>query len=296
MKRRTREAMIGYSLALPFALFYAVFYVTPLLFALYLSFHKWNGFTPLGKIPFVGLEQYRRLFSDEVFLTSFKNTFFFAIGTVGGLTITGLALALALNSIRKFITFCRVLYFIPVVICMVAVSLLWKNLLYPPAFGLINSVLEFFHLPRQQFLMNPDQAMISVIIVNIWKWTGYYMVIFLAGLQSIPEVYYDAAKIDGAERWQRFRHVTLPLLKPTMLFALVINMIGSFQVFTPIYMMTQGGPGDSTRVLVQTMYDTAFSFMKFSRSMTMAYILFGVLLMFTLVQFRMLRKGGVVPY
>lgn len=291
------EKTVGYCFSIPILLYFLGFMIGPMLFAIYLSFHNWGGFEPLALAQFVGLDNFRSLlFHNKRFIKVFINTFYFSAGSVISLTVTGLVLALVIERLRRFVGFARTLFFIPCIMSMTAVSLVWTRTLLQPAYGLINQILGVLGLPSQAFLQDTRQALPSIVGVMIWKWTGFYMVIFLAGLLGIPQVYYDAAAVDGANVWTQFFHITLPLLKPTMLFALVINAIGSFQIFVPIYMMTQGEPADATNTVVYYMYDTAFGFIKFSYATAMAVILLIVILGLTIGQIRLFRKGGMTEW
>jgi multiple sugar transport system permease protein len=201
-----------------------------------------------------------------------------------------------INSLPRFVAFFRVIYFLPVVTSVVAISVMWQWL-YQGRFGLINQVLRLVLVdtlglqvnPSIQWLTSKELAMPSVIAMSIWQGVGFTMVIFLAGLTSIPAVYYEAAKIDGAGNWKRFLHITIPLLRPTMIFVLITGVIGSMQVFTPMYIMTEGGPVNSTKTMVFHLFDKAFSTYRFGYASSLAVILFIIILGFTLVQFRFLR-------
>lgn len=244
---------------------------------------------------FVGLKNYRHISKDPLFILCLKNTAIFSVGSVIGMTVIGLFSALLLNRVKLFMSFARTIFFLPVITSMVAVGILFQYL-YQPGFGLINSILGLFHIPPQQWILSTKQSLLSVILMNIWKWTGFYTVIFLAGLQGIPEQLYEAARLDGAKLFSQFKWITLPLLKPTMLFALVINVIGSFQVFTQVFMLTRGGPVNSSNVVVLYLYDTAFSFLRMGRATAMAFFLFVILIGLTVIQMMIFKKGAVVPY
>jgi multiple sugar transport system permease protein len=293
--RISREAITGWLFALPLLIYFAVWVLGPILAALTLTFFDWNGVAPLERAKFVGLDNLRELMNDQLFLSAFRNTFLYAgVVVVSGIVI-GMLLALALNAVTRFIGFVRTIYFTPHLLPATAMVLLW-GLLFQPAYGLLNQLLVSVNLPPSQWIYGVETALLSICLFVIWKSVGWYMVIFLAGLKAIPEEFYEAATIDGANAWQRFWRVTLPLLKPTLLFVLVVSVIGSLQVFTPIYILTQGGPVDATNTVVYRMYITAFEFIRFSYATAQAVVLFLVILVITLVQMRLFREGGMTSY
>ncbi|MEA3432113.1 MAG: sugar ABC transporter permease [candidate division WOR-3 bacterium] len=300
-KRKSKHALIGYLFLSPAFLFYAIFLVFPVGFSIYLSFHRWNMLTPPLKARYVGIKHFTYLLmQDETFLIVLKNTLFYALGTVFIGMILALILALVLSKV-KYSTIWRFVYFVPVVTPPVAIGMIW-GYLYRPTDGLINTVLRWLYLPGQQWLSSPAQALPSIMITGIWAGIGFTMLIFVAGLKSIPEMYYDVARIDGANSWQRFWHITFPLLKPTILFVLVTGMIGAWQVFALVFMMSSGGidtgvvPFESVGVVALYMYQTVFRAMRMGRASAMAFILFLVVLFITLIELRVLRRGGVESY
>jgi len=296
-KRLNWEALAGYCFTVPLLLHLLIFIIGPIVFGFWLSLHEWNGFAPLNKIDFVGLKQYMRLFmEDSNFLPALQNTFVFSFGTLIGTFVASLLLALMVNSIKKGKFIWRTIYFIPYVLSLAAISLVWKNIILQPGFGLVNRLFCFFGLPTHGFFQSPHEALPSLAIMEVWRNCGYYMLIFIAGLTSIPRSFYDAATVDGARKWHIFRYITLPLLKPTILFVLVINTIWSLQVFTQVYMVTNGGPGDATNVVVFLMYNTAFAYLRFGSATAMAFVLFIIILAFTIVEMRFLKEGGVRSY
>jgi multiple sugar transport system permease protein len=220
----------GWLFALPVLVYFAVWVIGPILASLALTFVDWNGLQPLERARFVGLGNLQRLSRDTQFIGSFRNTVAYALITVSSGVVCGLMLALALNTVARFVGFIRAIYFAPVVLPMTAMALLW-GLMYQPAYGLFNELLEAAGLPRSQWIFGTESALLSVCLLVFWKSLGWYMVIFLAGLKAIPEEFYEAAKIDGADAWSRFWRITLPLMKPTLLFVLVVTIIGSLQVF-----------------------------------------------------------------
>jgi len=253
---------------------------------------KWNIFKNQG--TWVGLKNYTRLLEDETFLTAFKNTLLYT-GIFLPIQISAsLGIALLLNVKFPGRSFCRAVFFAPYIVTLVATSAVWKWL-YDPTSGLINAVLEELNLPTSLWLLGENTALGSVIIYSVWQSIGYGMIIFLAGLQGIPQQYYEAAQIDGASNFQSFLHITLPLLVPIMLFVLVMMTIASFGVFSQIYVMTQGGPAYATLVLVLYMYNQAFTFLKFGYGAAIAVVFFVFVLTVTLIE---LKFGGrrVISY
>jgi multiple sugar transport system permease protein len=272
----------------PAALISFVFVVIPIAFSLYLSFHEWDLLRP--NKPFVGLANYQKLFRSAEFWGSLRNTFFYTLSVVIIGSTLSLILAVLLNRKMRGLTFFRTAYFMPVVTSTVAISVVW-TWIYNPQYGLMNALLSWLHLPVNNWLVDPRWAMPAVIIMSIWKNVGYHMVIFLAGLQDIPDVYYEAASIDGANAWQRFRHITWPLLRSTTGFVLITNTIFSFQVFGPVYVMTKGGPMRSTTVLVYLLYQRAFEFREMGYASAMAWVLFVIIMAFSLIQAKYTSKG-----
>jgi len=282
--------VVGYAFVAPALAFLLVFAFLPFVFTIYVSLHEWNMLTPVSSMPFRGLENYRYLLLDDpLFRQTFANTVTFAVGNVALSTLLGLTVALVLNSRVRFRTFWRAIYFLPYVTSSVAIAIVWANI-YNANYGLLNGILEMLGLPPQRFLASVSQAMPSVIAVAVWHSVGYFMILFLAGLQNIPGELYDAAKVDGAGDWQRFRFITLPLLKPTMLFVVVVNTLISLQVFDLVFILTNGGPVNATNTLVLYMYRTAFEFTRMGRATAMAILLFLITFAITLVQLHLLRE------
>lgn len=263
-----------------------VFIFTPIVFAAYLSFHRWDIVVP--DKPFVGLDNFKELFTDPSFWNALKNTFIYTLNVPLTMSIS-LAVALMMHKKLKGIGFLRTLYFLPTVTSFVAISLVWMWI-YNPSYGVANYFLDIVGLPPLQWLNSTQTAMISVIIFTIWLNIGFQMIIFLAGLQGIPEELYEVSRIDGASAWKQFWHVTLPLLKPTTFFILVTSFIGSFQIFTTIYVMTQGGPIGSTDVFVYHIYDAAWNQLRMGYASAMSWILFFIILAATYIQFKLVGK------
>jgi multiple sugar transport system permease protein len=279
---------------IPTVIFYVIWVGFPMIYSFLMSFFNWN---PLASSQaFVGLDNYREAFGkDMIFWPSLKNTFYYTLVTIPVGAAIALFFALLINSRQRLVGFFRTTYFIPVVTSVVATSIMWRWL-YQPRFGLINQLIKLVFVdtlglainPNVQWLTNKSLAMPSVMIMAVWQGLGFTMVLFLAGLTSIPSVYYEAARIDGANRWALFRHVTLPLLQPTLIFVLVTGVIGGLQVFTPMYIMTQGGPVNTTKTIVYLLYDKAFGVYRFGYASSLAFILFAIVLALTIVQLRIM--------
>jgi multiple sugar transport system permease protein len=293
---QARRTLTGYLFLSPAILFFLVFLVGPMLFGLFISTRDWNMLQPPFASRSVGLNNYRGLLlDDEVFRLSLVNTFLYAVGTMLPLIVLALLLALALNQPLALRALFRTAYFVPVVTSAVAVSIVW-GYLYNPVYGPINAALDLLGLPTQRWLTSAELALPSVMLMGIWKGIGYYMVIFLAGLQNVPREYYEAARVDGASPRHTFWHITVPLLKPTTMFVFITAAIYALQVFTPVFILTHGGPANASNVLVLYMYDTAFLYLKMGRAAAMAFVLFVILLVVTVVQLRFFREGGVRSY
>jgi multiple sugar transport system permease protein len=287
-----RREWSAYLFLAPGLIVFSLFTVFALVFAFYLTFHEWNAIQPYK--PYVGLDNYNDMIHDKGFRQSIVNTVYYTGGSVPLQMMVGLVVALLLNQPIRFRSLLRTLYYLPVVTPLVAASILWKWL-YNGDYGLFNFYLLKTHLINDPLLWLSSQnlAMPSVILMTVWGGTGFSMVVYLAGLQAIPEELYEAAKIDGAGPLQRLRYVTIPMLRPTTLFLLVMGIIGSFQVFTQIFIMTNGGPVDKTTTMVFFIYQAAFKFYEFGYASTLAFGLFALLFLVTLLQLHLYRKGEV---
>jgi ABC-type sugar transport system permease subunit len=258
-----------------------------LLEGLYLSFT--NARLGRTQYAFVGLSNYQRLLDDTRFHVSLWNTAFYTVASTLPILAVPLLLALLLDRGLPLRTLLRSAFFFPFTLSVVTVGLTWLWLL-DPVVGPFNYYLKAVGVPVRSWLADPSTAMWAIILTTVWWVTGYYLVIYLAGLQDIPPELYEAAALDGAGGCRRFFAITLPLLRPVLLFVLVTHVIGSFQVFGQVFILTQGGPGDATRTVVQHLYETAFtSFFHFGAASAMAWVLFAIILGFSLLQFRLLR-------
>lgn len=277
----------GYVFVLPWVIGFAVFTIGPMIASLALSFTKYD----LAAVQYVGLHNYHYLLArDPLFWKSLINTAIYAAFSVP-LGLTGsLLLAMLLDTKVRGISFFRTIYYLPSLTPAVASSLLWMWLLHPDI-GIINYALRGLGVAHPPgWLQSESWAMPSMVLMSLWGIGGARMIIFLAGLQGISEHYYEAARIDGANSWQRFRHITIPLITPVIFFNMILGVIGAFQVFANAYIMTAGGPNNATLFYALYLYRNAFVYFKMGRASAMAWILFAILLAFTYVQFRRSRK------
>ena len=272
---------------LPSAVLLAVFVFWPMLNSVELSFFNWN---PLKPKALVGWENYARLFSDTLWWTSFQNTLYYIVLNVPLIAAAALGMALLVTSVKTATKFFRGVYFLPSLISLVATGIVWQWLMGTNN-GVLNSYLRLAGLEPVKWFSDTQTAMVSIVIVTIWRWAGYYMVILVAGINGISEHYYEAADIEGAGAWQKFRWITLPFLYPVLLFIVLMSTIGSFQEFDLFYMITLGGPGTATYVTGFLMWQTAFTNMKMGYASAMSTILFLIILGFTMIQNHFNREG-----
>jgi len=284
MRKRAliRENLTGYAFLLPNILGFLIFTSLPVLASFALAFCQWDIITD---IKFVGLKNFITLIQDKLFWKYFYNTLFFMMGIPIGMAVS-LILALLMNHALRGIIIYRTIYFMPVVSSMVAVALLWRWI-YNPDFGLLNSFLRMIGLKNPpQWLASTVWAKPAIMIMWIWKGAGYNMLLYLAALQGIPQQLYEAASIDGANAWQRFWHITFPMLAPTNFFIVVMGIIGGFQAFGEIYVMTGGGPAGSTTTIVYYIYNNAFQWFKMGYASSIAWFLFIIMFVVTLLQWK----------
>ncbi len=286
---RRREVAAGYLFSLPFLVLFLVFTIGPVIASFLMSFTDLRSADirePLA-VGLVGIENYSKLLSDETFHKAAFNTAYFVV--VGVPLTMGLALAVAVlldSGITRFRTFFRVGYYLPVVTSIVAVAVVWRFLLQPDT-GIVNTLLGYVGIEGPSWLRSQTWAMPSLIVMSAWRNMGSLVIIFLAGLQVVPKEMHEAAAIDGAGAWGRFRHITLPMMRPTLLFGGVITMIGYLQFFEEPFIMTRGGPLDSTLSAAYYTYNQ-FGFGNYSYAAAMAYVLFVVIALVTAVQFKFL--------
>jgi ABC-type sugar transport system permease subunit len=263
--------MAAYVMIAPAIIASLAFLYVPMFFSGYWSFTKYSG---LGHPKWVGLDNYTKLFGDEDFRKALWNTVLFVLLGMGIGPVLGFLSALLLNQAVRLRGFFRAAYFVPVMTSLVVVATIWKVLLSDQ--GIINEIFSFIGLPTRAWLDNTSTALPAVVVTSIWQGFGFETVVFLAALQSIPRDLYDAARVDGASFWQQVRHVTLPALRPTIMFVYIIGIIGSFQVFDQIFVMTSGGPINSTRTLVFDLFDR-FNHLDLGEASAVAYVLLAIL-------------------
>ena len=290
--RPWRDDLIGWTFAAPFVILFGIFLAFPILASFVLSFTSFglkDLANPVGSTV-VGLKNYVDLFSDPVFWTALFNTFYFVIVGVPLTLVFGLLIATALNrGVSRFRTVFRVGYYLPVITSIVAIAVVWRFLLDPDV-GLINMALGGLGIQGPAWLADPVLAMPSIIAMAVWRNLGFAMIVFLAGLQAIPAMLYEAAAIDGAGRWQGFRYVTLPMLRPTILFMTVITTIGYLQLFEEPFVMTAGGPLNKTLSITMYMYQQGFTFFHQGFASSIAYVLFVIVAIVAFLQFKFLRS------
>jgi multiple sugar transport system permease protein len=284
----TRQRLWGLSFVLPAFIFFAIFAFYPMINAFFISF---TDYTLMNEPKFVGWENYARMLTDARFKLMINNTLGFVIGSTVPTILISLSLALVLQ--RNFIgrDVMRTLYFLPIIFSGVVVSIVWRLLYHPQ--GLINTLLHPLLQSTPRWITDSDMAPWALIILNIWQSVGFYMVIFIAGLQNIPDDFYDAARVDGANSAQSFWYITLPLLKPTTLLVTVISIINFFQTFTYQYVMTKGGPSDATNVISLYIYLNAFQYQYMGYASAMSIVMFLFIMILTLVQFRFVRTEDI---
>lgn len=270
----------------PYVIGLLVFWIGPVIASIFISFTKWEL---VGSPVWVGFNNYKQLFSDEIFIKSLINTAYYSILSVPLSMICSLLLAVAMNQKLKGIVVFRTAFFMPYISSMVAVALLW-SWIYNPQYGILNYFLELIGIPGQNWLGDPKWAMPALVFMSVWKGLGYNMMIWLAALQGIPEDLYEAARIDGANKWQQFKNITVPLLSPTTFMLLILSIINSFKVFEQSYIMTKGGPAHATMTMVLYIYSNAFEWLKMGYASAMAYILAIIILVLTVIQLRLQKK------
>ena len=290
--RQIRKNWSAYMFLAPGLIHFLIFTLFAVSFAFYISFHEWNIIRP--EKPFVGLENYARLLGDKRFHRAVLNTLTFLIGVPLNLSFA-LAVALLLNTKVRGQALFRTMFYIPVVTPLVVSAIIWRWV-YQGDYGLLNYYLLKLGIIGEKifWLADPNLALPALIIMGIWTGTGSPMVIYLAGLQSIPEEMYDAAKVDGANAWQRLLYITIPLLRPTTFFLVITGIIYTFQIFTEVYVMTNGGPLNRTTTIGYYLYVNAFRELDMGYATAMAFVLFAMIFIFTVIQWKYTR--GDVEY
>ena len=270
----------------PWLLTFLIFWLYPLFFSFILSFCSYDAFHP-ALFKFAGLQNYARLLGDRDFTGAFLNTLVFVVATTPVTTVLALALALLVNSLKRGSQFFRSVFFLPSIISIVVTATIFKSV-YAPV-GILNRLLAVFGIPAQAWLVDSDLAMPAIIVMNIWVYTGYYMVLYLAALKAVPGELYEAADVDGASDWQQFFHITLPQISYMTIFILTVNTIRNWQIFSEIFTLTRGGPVGSTDTLVHHLYETAFRYHEMGYASAMAFVLLVVILVFSLLQMRAMQ-------
>jgi multiple sugar transport system permease protein len=265
-----------------------VFLIIPMLSSLVLTFYEWDPLIPTRFI-FLGLQNYQTLIHDGDFWDALRHTLFFIGGYIPLVLVSGLGVALLMNQKLIGRTFFRGAFFMPVISAWVAVALMW-TWIFNPKFGIINYLLGLMSITGPAWLYDPNWAMIAIILTSVWKDTGFIMILFLSSLQSIPNEYYEAAALDGANNLAKFRYITLPLLSPTVFFTLIISLINSFQVFDQVWIMTEGGPAGATTVLVQQIVNNSFRYGRMGYAATLSWVLFLIVFAVTIFQTRMQKN------
>ena len=286
-RRQLSKNLVAYSFIFPNLLGFAIFTLVPIVFSLGLAFMNWDG---ANQISWAGLDNFKALREDTTFNIALKNTFWYVGGTVPLTMAASLGLAVLLNQPIRGRNVFRTIYFFPYVASLVAVAVVWNMLFFPSA-GPVNEFLRALGMQNPpRWSASVDWAMPTVVMASIWRGMGYYMIIYLAALQGVPSILYESAEIDGANAWQRFRYVTLPMLTPATFFISIMLTISCFKVFDLILVMTNGGPGRATNVLVIHTYNTAFRQFKFGYSSAIAMVLFVIVLGITIIQFYMEKR------
>ena len=277
--RARSEAMTFYLWISPWLVGFFLWRAWPLLRSLYLSF---TYYRLLNKPQWTGFENVERLLNDQIYWKSMRVTFLYVLGSVPVGTIFALIVAMILAQKLRGVNWWRTIYFLPSVVSGVAVAVMW-SFIFNPDFGLLNLVLDGFNIQGPGWIVSEKWALPSIIIIAWWSGLGTQMIIYLAGLKGIPKVLYEAAEIDGAGGWAKFRHVTVPMLSPTIFFNLIVQIIGAFQVFDVAFVLTDGGPNNATRVYIFNIYEQAFVFTNMGYASLMAWILFIIIMVLTLV-------------
>lgn len=278
---RGRRAVTGYLFISPFILGVLFWVLYPALMAAWLTFQQWNLITPA---KYVGLANFQTMFKDNLFWQAIKVTSIFTIFSVPLSMLISFSMALLINTKVRGIALFRTVYYLPSIVPAVASAVLWAWILNTD-FGLLNAVLHYFGLPKVAWLQQPQWALPAMILMSLWS-VGQAMIIFLAGLQGIDDVYYEAARIDGAGWWDQMVHITIPLMSSVIFFNLILGVIGSFQVFTAGYLITNGGPQNATLFYVLYLYRVGFQFLKMGYASALSWVLFFIIMIFTVIIFR----------
>jgi ABC-type sugar transport system permease subunit len=278
-----RTTLTGWAFVFPASLLLGVFGIGSVGYVGYLSLLKWNLINPVPQ--FVGFLNYAQLFADSNFWAAVWRTLFYLVGTTAIIMPLSLALALLLRDRLYANRIFRSLFFLPYVVPTVASAIAW-SWLFEAHHGLVNMFLRMFHLPPQPWLSSPSEALLVIMLLYIWQFTGYFVILYLNGLQSVPQHLYESAAIDGAGGWQKFWHITLPMITPTTFFILTMSIIFSFLSFDQVYVLTEGGPAQSTTTIIYYLFQEGFQFFDIGRAGATAMVLFAFLLLVTFLQFK----------
>jgi multiple sugar transport system permease protein len=294
--RRTKKKKWWKSYAfyfiLPSFLIYSLFIVYPTASSLYLSLTSWNGISP--EIKFIGLDNFKEIFQSERVHNAFKNTIILTVVIVILENIVALGLAILIEQIRRFSNFFRIAFYLPVLLSGIVMGFIWK-IIYNYNFGALSQILDKLGLSqfKVDWLGDSELSIYAIIFATVWKQSGYYMIIYLAALQGVPQELHEAAKIDGANRWQQFRHVTFPLLSGAVTVSVILSTISSLKIFDQIAIMTDGGPGFATETLTYIVYKVAFAEARQGFGTALSLVLFALILIVSIIQIRILRKREV---
>lgn len=281
-RKLRRNTLIAWSFIAPNFIGFFIFTLVPVVFSLVLAFMKWDSF---GTPEFVGLSNFSKMMTDDTFWISLKNTFLYTIGVVPLTLICSLGLAILLNKKIRGVTVFRTAFFFPYVTSLVAIAVVW-NMIFHPTMGPLNQFLKIFIENPPGWTSSSQWALFAIVIVSVWRGMGYYMILYLSGLQSVPKELYEAASMDGANKWKQFTNVTIPSLRPTTFFVTIMLIINCFKIFDLVQVMTDGGPGRATNELVYEVYTEAFVKFNFGYASAIAMVLFVIVLVITIIQFK----------
>jgi ABC-type sugar transport system permease subunit len=284
--RLSGARLLPYLLVSPYLVFVSVFVLFPVLFCLFLTFHKWNIIAPM---QFAGTDNYSRLFQDRLFWKAIGNTLKFLLLHIPLQLVLSLTLAWLLNQKIRAVSFFRASFFMPVIVSGVVVTILWQQLLGYDS-GLINRLLMTIGINKVGWLVDPDMAIYSIAVMATWKNVGLYVILFLIGLQTVPPQYYEAAELDGASRWQQFYHITLPMINPTIFMVVILSTIGGFSLFIEPYIMTGGGPLNTTLSAVLYIYKQAFQYYNMGYSATLGFFYAIMIMTVVVLQKKFIEK------
>lgn len=288
-RREMRDTLIGYAFVLPFLLLFIIFTLYPIVRGFWISLHSWELVGT--NIKFIGISNYQRLLSDKIFWSSLRHTLFFVVLSGPVLVVLGLLFALMLNRKIRGMGIFRTLYYLPNILSVAVVGLIFARVFAPDDGGLINAVLVQYGIEPIRWTIDRNLAMPVVALTTVWWTVGFNTLVLLAGLQGIDESLYDAARVDGANNWQLFRHITIPSLRRPITFVIVLQVIASFQVFGQVDVITQGGPSGATRTIVYYIYERSFDYWQLGYGSAMAFVLFIILFVLSIIQLRFQERG-----